>query len=86
MKIIDINGKERNIQDDIKIISHKVNSTCIEVKNKSVGKKKNVVTEKIEKFVEVVILGKRSNWIEWYPLKEFEKLNLGIELNYGIDN
>ena len=62
MKIIDLNGKERNI-DSIKKIKHEVydaiNDEYIEVD-----------------YVEVEIIGKyRDNWKEWYPLDEFKDMN-----------
>lgn len=65
MEIIDENGKKREILS-IKKINHKVPD--VTQKDKFI----------IEKFVEVVIRGKRLTWKEWYSLKEFKKRNPNI--------
>jgi len=66
MKIVDINGKKRNVKS-IKKISHNVvdAKSGLEIK---------------EPFVEVVIAGKQSTWTEWYPLDEFLDFNPNYNL------
>ena len=62
MKIIDINGKERNVKS-LKIIKHNVqDDRSGEIRTLD--------------YVEAVLKGRNGNeWIEWYPLTEFKKLN-----------
>ena len=86
MKIIDINGKERNIKDDFKIVtdirSNEVGKVFHENVDGELVKKTDMkVVDVEEKFVEVIIIGKNRQWVEWYPLEEFEKLNPGIGIN-----
>lgn len=61
MKIIDTDGKEREIKS-IKTIIHQI---------------KDVISGKLinEKFVEVMIIGENREWIQFYPLTEFKKFN-----------
>lgn len=60
-KVIDLNGKER-ILKSAKRIMHLVDDV--------------VNDEKIEQsFLEVVILGKNSEWKEWWILDEFLEMN-----------
>jgi hypothetical protein len=61
MTIIDLEGKVREIKS-IKKIVHKI---------------KNVISGELidVEFAEVVIVGKEREWIQWYPLIEFKKLN-----------
>ena len=67
MKIIDINGKEREAIS-IQKISHQV-----------IDKDGNPINEE---YVEVLIHGVNRNmtWKEWYPLKEFIKNNPEIKI------
>lgn len=67
MKIIDINGKERNAKS-LKIIKHNVqDSRSGEIRTLE--------------YVEAVLKGRNGNqWIEWYPLDEFTELNPGKEV------
>ncbi len=67
MKIIDVNGKERNIAS-IKRIIHKVPD--------------RITGDLIDvEFVEVEIIGRyRKNWTEWYPLDRFIELNPTINI------
>lgn len=62
MKIVDINGKEREAIS-IQKISHQV-----------VDKDGNPVAEE---YVEVVIKGqfRKGTWREWYPLEKFKEMN-----------
>ena len=41
---------------------------------------KNVVNGGIviSDFVEVQVIGKKRNWIEYYPLMDFKKMNPGV--------
>jgi len=87
--IIDINGKERRIKDNVKVIDHVLNSDCLVVKKENdqgelIEVKEKMETEKTEKFVEVEIEGKKRTWKEWYPLKDFKQFNPGF--NDGINN
>lgn len=62
MKIIDINGKERDVRS-LKIVNHNV-------QDERSGEIKTL------KYVEAVLKGRNGNeWVEWYPLTEFNKLN-----------
>lgn len=84
MKIIDINKKEREVKS-IKIITHKRSNDLISYKQENIdGELKFLGEQQIvdseEKFVEAIILGKNTEWIEWYPLELFEKMNPTVEL------
>ena len=72
MKIIDVNGKEKEAES-IKIIDHEV---PIVGPNTKEGEMKTV------KYVEVSIRGKHrdSTWKEWYPLKNFKEMNPNIKV------
>lgn len=60
-RVVDLNDKERNVRT-IKKIDHTV---------------PDVVDggEVAQPFVEVLIVGKTRDWVEWWPLKDFEKSN-----------
>ena len=66
IKIIDPQGKERNVKD-LSIVTHDVSS------------EEGEVTQ--EKFVQVTVIGNHREWINWYLLRDFRKLNPGVELN-----
>ena len=85
MKIIDVNGKERTVKDDIKIIIDKKQNDVNQISNENVDGElvavDNISTVEVEtKFVEVNIIGKNSEWREWYPLEQFEEMNPEIRL------
>jgi hypothetical protein len=60
MRVIDINGKEREVKSLTRIMHDTPTLDGGIVK---------------EPYVEVVIEGKQSTWTEWWGLKEFEELN-----------
>jgi len=66
MKIIDINGTEKEAT--------------------SIKRMTNEVPDKInggfveEDYVEANIKGKVREWVEWYPIKTFQKLNPSIKI------
>ena len=60
-KIIDINGKKKNVLYAKKILNAAYDSI------------NNVTID--EEFVEAMVMGKNSNWIVWYPLADFEEKN-----------
>ena len=63
MKIIDINGKERNVQS-IKRITQQIPDAV----------KGGIATTR--EYIEVVIVGKTGRrWTEWYPYEQFVVLN-----------
>ena len=63
MKIIDINGKERNVQS-IKRITQQISDAV----------KGGIATTR--EYIEVVIVGKSGRvWKEWYPFERFVVLN-----------
>ena len=66
MKLIDLNGKEREVES-AHVILHDVADAV------SGG----VVSEE---YVEVVIVGKQSTWTEWWSLAEFQDNNPEVEL------
>ncbi len=85
MKIIDINNKERIIKDNFKIITDKRSNECGQVfheniKGELVAKTEISLVDVEEKFVEVTIIGKMREWVEWYPLEAFEKMNPEIKV------
>ena len=62
MKIIDLNGKEREVSSITKI-PHMVDDVVNE-------------GEQIEQtYVEVEIVGRTHNWREWWNWEDFKKLN-----------
>jgi len=68
MKIIDINGKEREVVS-IKKINHQIRDAV----------HGGVFTTK--EYVEVEVQGKTGRvWKEWYPIEDFRKLNPGIKI------
>ncbi len=85
MKIIDINGKQRTVKNNIKVITdtrkNVVGQVCHEnVNGELVTTKEMSEVEVNEKFVEVTIIGRNREWVEWYPLEKFEGLNSDIIL------
>ena len=63
MKIIDINGKEREALS-VKRITHQIPDVV----------KGGIATTK--EYVEVIIIGRTSRqWTEWYPLEKFVVMN-----------
>ena len=64
-KVIDINGKPRNIKS-IKRMIHNV-----------IDKDGNPIATE---YVEVVIKGNMRNWTEWWPLAEFIKTNPTVKV------
>ena len=85
MEIIDINGKKRNIKDDIKIIIDKRQNNVSKISHENIDGEL-VATEDVhsveveEKFIEVNIIGNNREWVEWYPLEKFEKMNPDIKV------
>lgn len=68
MKIIDINGREREVIS-IKVVTEQIPDAI------------NGGIAATKKFVEVVIKGRTGRtWKEWYPLEEFKEKNPGIDL------
>ena len=85
MQIIDINGKKRTAKDNLKIIIDKRSNDCGQIFHENidgelVAKKEMSIVDVEEKFVEVVIIGRNREWIEWYPLKQFEEMNPEIRI------
>lgn len=80
MLINDINGYEREVKS-IKQVDFDRKNDCIVFKNENrdgelikVGQQE--IVETTEKYIEAEIIGKTGRiWKEWYPLKDFEKLN-----------
>ena len=68
MKIIDINGAEREVIS-VKKIKHKIT----DIVNG---------TDIIEDYVEVEIVGVNTErtWKEWYPIKEFQEKNPEVNI------
>ena len=62
MKVIDINGKEREIAS-IKRITQQIPDAI------------NGGIAVTKEYIEVVIIGKTRKWIEWYPFEQFIVLN-----------
>lgn len=61
MKVIDINGKEREVK-----YMKKMNHSFLDA----------VSGEQVtEVFVEVMIIGHNNEWVEWWPLDEFKRFN-----------
>jgi hypothetical protein len=61
MRVIDLNGKERDVLTIYKMyqdIPDAVNGGTVK-----------------EPFIEVVIEGKQSTWVEWWPLSDFKENN-----------
>jgi len=85
MKVIDINGKEREIKDDFKIVEHNRTNDSVAIMQENIDGElvktgEHQITEVIEKFVEVTVIGKSREWTEWYQLEIFEKNNPNIKL------
>lgn len=85
MIIKDINGVERTIKDNLKVVSHNRKNDAIAYKPENIDGELVQVPqlfeiESDENFIEVVIIGKRREWTEWYPLELFEKMNPGIKV------
>ena len=73
MKIIDMNGKEREIIDNsMKIIDHEI---------PVIGPNAKEGEMTIAKYVQVLIkphFDTRIPWLEWYPLDKFKEMNPGV--------
>lgn len=66
MKIIDINGKEREVLS-IKRVAYEIRSA---LNGEPIGNRE---------YVEVVIQGKTGRtWKEWYPIEDFKEKNPNI--------
>jgi len=84
--IIDLNGKQRIIKNNPKIITHTYSNAYIEhvrdvVDGELVDQPKLMEVETDKKFVEVVIIGRNREWVEWYDLEEFEKQNPSVDIS-----
>jgi len=67
IKIIDVNGKERNILSYKRILHASQNGITGEAID--------------EEYVEVMIKGKSGReWKEWYPLSDFVEKNPGLDV------
>ena len=66
MRLIDLNGKEREVESATIILHDAVDSQSGEGIS--------------EEFVEVVIVGKQSTWTEWWSYAEFQDNNPDVEL------
>ena len=66
MRLIDLNGKERNVES-AKIILHDATDS---INGGGIS----------EEFVEVEIVGKQSTWTEWWSLAEFQDNNPDVIL------
>ena len=66
MKVVDLNGKEREVAS-VEVILHDVSDAV------------NGGTVSAE-YVEVEVVGKQSTWTEWWALEEFEENNPDFEL------
>ncbi|MHA1949611.1 MAG: hypothetical protein ACW99G_08005 [Candidatus Thorarchaeota archaeon] len=66
MKLINLNGKEKEVES-ARIVLHDVTD--------AIGD--GVVSEE---YVEVVIVGKQSSWTEWWALAEFQDNNPDVVL------
>lgn len=80
MQIIDINGVERTIKAFPTVVVHVrkdvgMTQTFENVDGELVTTDNQHLTEVEEKYAEVKIMGNRSEWTEWYPLKKFEEMN-----------
>jgi len=85
LTIIDVNGKQRVVKSNLKIVTHNRQNCAIEFKNENIDGELVKVPEEVnietdEKFIEVVIVGKSREWVEWYPLKDFERHNPSIKI------
>ncbi len=66
MMIVDLEGKEREVED-LKVIVH--------------NNMDAVTGEPIQiEYVQVTVLGKYRQWINWYPLDEFRKANPDVDI------
>ena len=61
MRVIDLNGKERDV-----LTIYKMYQDITDAVNGDIVK---------EPFIEVVIEGKQSTWVEWWPLADFKENN-----------
>ena len=85
MIIQDINGKQRKVKDNLRVITHNRKNDAVAYKLENIDGElvqtpEILETESDEKFVEVVIIGKNRDWTEWYPLEIFEKMNPEIKV------
>lgn len=65
MKLIDLNGKKRDIKSAI-IITH----DTVDIAGNNIK----------EPFVEVIVQGKNRSWTEWWPFDDFQNLNPEVEI------
>jgi hypothetical protein len=71
VKIIDINGNEREVKNITKVEHARYSSLD--------GEDYNEVDN--VPYVEVIIVGKFGReWVEWYPLEEFKKKNPKVKI------
>ncbi len=80
MKIIDLNGATRTIKDTPTIVTHVRKNIAVANKYENIDGELVTIEEPnevevIEKYAEVIIVGKNREWKEWYKLEDFEKLN-----------
>lgn len=81
MKIIDINGTERNIKDVPVIVTHVRTNLAVANKFENIDGELVTIEEPLEvdveeKYAQVMIIGKNlREWQEWYPLPLFKELN-----------
>lgn len=66
MKLINLNGKEKEVESYKVILHDAVDAQSGEGIS--------------EEFVEVVIVGKQSTWTEWWSLAEFKDNNPEVEI------
>lgn len=86
MKIIDINGKEREASS-LKIVTHNRSTDSFIVRHENVEgelleTREKQIAEVDEDYVEAVIQADNSDrfWTEWYPREKFEQLNPEVKL------
>lgn len=65
MKIIDTNGREREV-----LSAERMSHSHEDIYGK-------IITEE---YVKVLVKGKNRQWINWYPLKEFAKYNPTVKV------
>ncbi len=84
MIIKDGNGYEKNIKSIKEVSFNRKNDSIIFTKENINGELvtvgKNQTTETTERYVEVTVKGKNREWIEWYKMAQFKKLNPGVKI------
>jgi len=85
LRIIDINGKHRTVKDNLRVITHNRKNDTVAYKLENIDGElvqtpEILEIESDEKFIEVVVVGKNREWVEWYPLEIFEKMNPEIKV------